>query len=97
MECIHENDKSLVEELVLHLKGFKFESKERFVNFELQQDGDRYIVSARVQGNELAVDEMTSIQAVSKNVVSVVFNNSKVYIRAFVVRGDSKHNKSKVI
>ena len=88
---VDENDKQFIEELVLHMKGFVSDTKEKFLNFELQQDHDRYILSAQVQGDELSVDELNSIQAVSRNNVSVMFNNSKVFIKVFVLRGKLKN------
>ncbi len=92
MENVDENDKPLVEELVLYMKSFvsDIENKERFLNIELLQDDNRYILLAQVQGNELSGDELSSIKAISRNNVSAIFNDSKVYVRTFVLRGSSK-------
>jgi hypothetical protein len=89
-DSVDENDKPLVEELVLHMKSFVGDFKEKFSNFELQKDDDRYILSAQFQGQELVAEELSSILAVSRNNVSVIFNDSKLYIRAFVLRGHAK-------
>jgi hypothetical protein len=74
-------------------------AEEKLFNLEVQQDNSRYILSAQLQGNEIAVDELNSVLAVShahvKN-VSVIFENSKAYIRAIVLRGISNSTARKV-
>ena len=83
------------------MKSFALNAKAKFVNFELQQEHHRYILSAQVQGNELAADELNSILAVSHthvSNVSVVFSNtSKVLIKATVLSGNPNNVEIKVI
>jgi hypothetical protein len=69
------------------------DAKEKFFNFEVQRDDDRYIISAQVQGNELTPDEYNAIQAFGQNNVSVIFNHSSLFIRAYVLRGSFKNSK----
>jgi hypothetical protein len=96
LDSVDENDKPLIEELVLHMKSFVSDFKEKFSNFELQKDDDRYIVSAQFEGTELTTDELCSIQSVSQNNVSVIFNDSKLYCKAFLARGSSKNLNRKM-
>lgn len=83
------------------MKSFALNAKAKFVNFKLQQEHHRYILSAQVQGNELAADELNSILAVSHthvSNVSVVFSNtSKVLIKATVLSGNPNNVEIKVI
>eukprot|EP00291_Cryptomonas_curvata_P030574 CAMPEP_0172208590 /NCGR_PEP_ID=MMETSP1050-20130122/34565_1 /TAXON_ID=233186 /ORGANISM="Cryptomonas curvata, Strain CCAP979/52" /LENGTH=445 /DNA_ID=CAMNT_0012888215 /DNA_START=1008 /DNA_END=2342 /DNA_ORIENTATION=- len=91
LNCVDENDKPLIEALILHMKSFVLEGKEKFYNFELMQDHDRYILSAQIQGNEIAENELNSIQVFSGNNVSVLSSNAKLYVRAFVLRGNANN------
>jgi hypothetical protein len=94
MSIIDDNEKPLIEKLILHMKCFVSDDKERFSNFELEQDTESYILSAEVQGNQIAAHELTSMFA-DKN-VSVLFSNSKLYVRAILQRDNSQSTPLKV-
>jgi hypothetical protein len=91
---IDENEKPLIEELIMHMKSFVSDDTEMFSNFDLEQDTDSYTLSAEVQGNQIATHDLTSMFA-DKNVI-VLFSNSKLYVRVFLQRGRLQSTPHKV-
>ncbi len=99
LKSIDQNDRLLVQELILRIESAVSNAKDKLKNYELKQEHNRYIISVQVEGNELEADELGAIQALSSTHISkasVIIDNSKLYLRASVLRG-SGYNKAKKV
>jgi len=67
-----------------------------FSNFDLQQDTDCYILTAPFQGNKLTAEELSLIKEASQNRFSFIFDNTRLYVQVFALRGNSKNTTTQV-